>query len=95
MDGPEKELQEQHEANTLMVVYTDLGSIPDTPREPSKVDEVEGTEDVRFGDPPSFVKVRLSRTFLRNSLTYLIYRTENYGPSLRCLLSPCRPSSKA
>lgn len=42
VDSPEKIAREHHEANTLMVFYTDRNDIPPTPKEP--------TEDVEMGD---------------------------------------------
>ncbi|KAI9823135.1 MAG: hypothetical protein M1832_002578 [Thelocarpon impressellum] len=53
IDSPEREVREQHESNTLMVVYTDEGSIPRSPREPTRLEEADPSHEiVPFGLPP-------------------------------------------
>ncbi|OJD32757.1 c-x8-c-x5-c-x3-h type zinc finger protein [Diplodia corticola] len=54
VDSPEKAVQEQHEANTLLVFYTSPGDIPPCPREPPE-DEQRPHPDAKepfIGMPP-------------------------------------------
>ncbi|KAL0257954.1 hypothetical protein SLS55_007122 [Diplodia seriata] len=46
VDSPEKAVQEQHEANTLLVFYTSPGDIPPCPREPPE-DEQQPHPDAK------------------------------------------------
>ncbi|KAI9851248.1 MAG: hypothetical protein M1838_004167 [Thelocarpon superellum] len=51
VESPESLIQAQREANELMVVYTDLESIPPTPRSPPPMEDVGTAEEVPFGAP--------------------------------------------
>lgn len=55
VESPEKGVQEQHEANTLLVFYTSPGDIPPCPREPSE-EEQQPQPDAKppadLGEPP-------------------------------------------
>ncbi|KAI9849918.1 MAG: hypothetical protein M1837_000132 [Sclerophora amabilis] len=62
VDSPDGHLQEQREANTLMVVYTSLDDVPPTPREPSRFDESEFVPELSFGSPPSWTRDREQTT---------------------------------
>lgn len=57
----EKPIREQHEANTLMVFYTDPNDIPPTPKEPIELpgDEMDTMKD--FGAPQGAVVERAAR----------------------------------
>jgi hypothetical protein len=56
---PEKEANERHEANTLMVFYTDKSDIPPSPREPLETSEEPPAKPVvEFGAPPADVLMR-------------------------------------
>ncbi|KAK8176016.1 hypothetical protein IWX90DRAFT_128954 [Phyllosticta citrichinensis] len=59
-ESPEKAVQEQHEANTLLVFYTSSADVPPNPREPP-AEEVEQKEPLLFGTPPELVLERASK----------------------------------
>lgn len=56
-DSPERHVQERHEANTLMVYYTNRSDIPPTPREPADPYNGQPTTTLDFGTPPDLVLV--------------------------------------
>ncbi|KAK7522390.1 hypothetical protein IWZ03DRAFT_117075 [Phyllosticta citriasiana] len=56
-ESPEKAVQEQHEANTLLVFYTSSADVPPNPRDPP-AEEVEQKEPLLFGTPPDIVLQR-------------------------------------
>ncbi|KAH7062540.1 C-x8-C-x5-C-x3-H zinc finger protein [Macrophomina phaseolina] len=55
VESPEKEVQEQHEANTLLVFYTSPGDIPPCPREPvaeEQQPQPDASPPTELGKPP-------------------------------------------
>lgn len=57
-ESPERQVQEQREANTLMVFYSSPADIPSTPKEAPAENAVETTVVKDFGPPPAQVLVR-------------------------------------
>ena len=53
----ERAVQEQRELSTLMVVYTGMGDIPPSPREPLDPYSGEYSQELMFGDPSEKTKV--------------------------------------
>ncbi|GME62662.1 c-x8-c-x5-c-x3-h type zinc finger protein [Neofusicoccum parvum] len=55
VESPEKAVQEQHEASTLLVFYTSPGDIPPCPREPPEEEQQpqpDAKPPVELGEPP-------------------------------------------
>ncbi|KAI9671923.1 MAG: hypothetical protein M1817_002346 [Caeruleum heppii] len=57
-DSPERLVQTQREATTLMVVYTDDSSIPASAREPSVPESTDRSGEIPFGPPSELTRSR-------------------------------------
>lgn len=60
-ESMEKAAREKHEADTLMVFYTDPRDIPPTPKEPTETGEIEAAPLKQFGAPQGLVVERSVR----------------------------------